>query len=227
MAAAIPTTQKRLNAEREADEAIAGLTEATEEAHLPIFLLLAERLYEVACEDRLLNTVRDPGEDRRFLDDLSSRATDEILSEGAAGDEWQRHARRGCRFPFRRQALREQIRWHLERDSRQCWLKRFGLEHECVRAKVLDSGTAPARAAEVRNPTNVVDAPISTPASCRRKAVQRILDQKGWSATDWAAEAQVDPHTAIDYLDGRTRPRQSSRVKMARALGVDVTDLPA
>jgi hypothetical protein len=65
-----------------------------------------------------------------------------------------------------------------------------------------------------------------TPSAARRKFVDPILDEKGWSALDWANEAGVAYHTASDYLAGTTNPFRSTRVKLSRALGVAVKDLP-
>jgi lambda repressor-like predicted transcriptional regulator len=60
----------------------------------------------------------------------------------------------------------------------------------------------------------------------RKVYVLPILETKGWSILDWANEAEVAYHTAADYLDGKTRPYRSSRLKMAKALGVTVQQLP-
>jgi len=56
--------------------------------------------------------------------------------------------------------------------------------------------------------------------------VQPILDQKGWSILDWATEANVAPHTATDYIAGKTSPYPSTRKKLATALGVTIQQLP-
>jgi len=61
----------------------------------------------------------------------------------------------------------------------------------------------------------------------RERFARRILARKGWSVHDWANEAKVDFHTANNYLRGKTNPYPASRLKLARALGVDVERLPA
>lgn len=63
-------------------------------------------------------------------------------------------------------------------------------------------------------------------ARARRAFVRPILDQKGWSVSQWAVEASVDFHTANDYLEGKTNPRASTRRDLATALGVSVDQLP-
>jgi transcriptional regulator with XRE-family HTH domain len=56
--------------------------------------------------------------------------------------------------------------------------------------------------------------------------VGRILDAKGWSPFELASEARLDHATVIDYLRGKTKPYPSTRLKLAKALGVAVEQLP-
>jgi ribosome-binding protein aMBF1 (putative translation factor) len=67
--------------------------------------------------------------------------------------------------------------------------------------------------------------PPPTPRT-RKEAVRKILEQKGWSVLDWANAAGVSHATAMDYLQGKTAPYKSSRLKLARALGITVDQLP-
>jgi ribosome-binding protein aMBF1 (putative translation factor) len=60
----------------------------------------------------------------------------------------------------------------------------------------------------------------------RREFVQKILEEKGWSILDWANEAEVSHATAMDYIQEKTRPYRSTRLKLAKALGVPVDQLP-
>jgi hypothetical protein len=60
----------------------------------------------------------------------------------------------------------------------------------------------------------------------RREFVESILEQKGWSILDWANEAEVAHATAMDYLDEKTRPYRSTRLKLAKGLGISVDRLP-
>jgi hypothetical protein len=60
----------------------------------------------------------------------------------------------------------------------------------------------------------------------RRDFVAPLLDAKGWSPLDWALEAIVAPATVNDYLDEKTNPYRSTRLKLAKALGVAVAQLP-
>lgn len=62
--------------------------------------------------------------------------------------------------------------------------------------------------------------------NARQLFVRPILEKKGWSVHQFAVEAQVDFHTANDYLKGKTKPNRASRAQMAKALGVPVEDLP-
>ena len=58
------------------------------------------------------------------------------------------------------------------------------------------------------------------------EVVLPILEAKGWSVFDWANEAEVAHATAMDYLRGKTKSYRSTRVKLARALGIPVNELP-
>jgi hypothetical protein len=72
-------------------------------------------------------------------------------------------------------------------------------------------------------PSKPIAADSSNP---RRDFVQPILDTKGWSIEDWALDAKVAYHTAADYLAGTRKPYASSRLKLAKSLGVQVQQLP-
>jgi hypothetical protein len=61
----------------------------------------------------------------------------------------------------------------------------------------------------------------------REEILRPILETKGFSVLDWATAADVDFHTANDYLKGKTNPYKSTRKKLADALGVPVEELPA
>ena len=63
-------------------------------------------------------------------------------------------------------------------------------------------------------------------ALSRKEFVTPLLDAKGWSPLDWALEAQVAPATANDYIDDKTNPYRSTRLKLAKALDVPVEQLP-
>jgi hypothetical protein len=60
----------------------------------------------------------------------------------------------------------------------------------------------------------------------RRKFVESLLDAKGWSVLDWANAAHVAHATAMDYLDLKTNPYSSTRLKLAKALGIPLDQLP-
>jgi lambda repressor-like predicted transcriptional regulator len=68
--------------------------------------------------------------------------------------------------------------------------------------------------------------PEPTKKISRREFVEPLLDAKGWSVLEWAVEANVDKATANDYLDNKTSPYRSTRLKLAKALGVPVEQLP-
>jgi hypothetical protein len=69
--------------------------------------------------------------------------------------------------------------------------------------------------------------PANAAASNKREAfLRRLLNGKGFSVHDWANEARVDFHTANNYLKGKTNPFQSTRKKLADALGIRVEKLP-
>jgi hypothetical protein len=82
-------------------------------------------------------------------------------------------------------------------------------------------GLADRAKAAVAAPTD-----LEVLAQVRQAFVLPLLKHKGWSVTQWAVEAEVDFHTANDYLEGQTTPRSSTRLKLAQALGVPVDQLP-
>lgn len=63
-------------------------------------------------------------------------------------------------------------------------------------------------------------------AARRRAVVEPALDTKGWSILRWAHEAEVDYNTASDFLNGLTAPHRRTRVRLAKALGIPVVELP-
>lgn len=63
-------------------------------------------------------------------------------------------------------------------------------------------------------------------AARRQALVNPILHQKGWSVHEWAQTARVDWHTTNNYFNGLRNPNRTSRGKLARALGVPVSELP-
>ncbi len=80
----------------------------------------------------------------------------------------------------------------------------------------------------LRSPAAMQQATTTAPPAQnpRQAFVLPLLEKKGWSAGDWAIEAQVSPATAQDYLASSTKPYRSTRAKLARALGVPVQQLP-
>ena len=117
------------------------------------------------------------------------------------------------------------IRWDaqqkIERTSQWRKYENIRLKFAVGESSSTQNNDKTARSAEGK-PTN------GAAGGARRKAfLQPILDKKGFSVHDWANEADVDFHTANDYLKGSTKPYQSTRKKLADALGVKVEDLPA
>lgn len=60
----------------------------------------------------------------------------------------------------------------------------------------------------------------------REAFLRPILDKNGFSVHGWATEANVDFHTANDYLKGKTKPYPDTLKKLANALGIEVATLP-
>jgi hypothetical protein len=60
----------------------------------------------------------------------------------------------------------------------------------------------------------------------RKASLEPLLAERGFSVHDWAKSANVDFHTANDYLRGKTRPHPSTLKKLAQALGIEVATLP-
>jgi hypothetical protein len=65
-------------------------------------------------------------------------------------------------------------------------------------------------------------------SSTRRQMIEPILKQKGFSVTEWASKSGVDVHTALNYLNEKTKnPDASTRKKLAEGLGINVGQFPA
>jgi len=60
----------------------------------------------------------------------------------------------------------------------------------------------------------------------RESRIRPLLERKGWSTNDWAVDSGLDFHTVSDYLEGKTRPYANTRTKLAKSLGIDITELP-
>jgi len=101
--------------------------------------------------------------------------------------------------------------------------KRFG----AVVKERITQGLAEAR-------QRVLDAPLptlpqqkrSTTADTRKAFISPLLLEKGWSILQWALEAEVAYNTVADYLSGKKNPYASTRVKLAKALGISANLLP-
>ena len=73
----------------------------------------------------------------------------------------------------------------------------------------------------------MVSSDTRTRAATRATVVKPILEQKGWTQSAFATEAGLDKNTIRDYLNGATKkPRAANRLAMAKALGIDVSEMP-
>ena len=76
---------------------------------------------------------------------------------------------------------------------------------------------------------NVTGHPVSTlgkSINTREAFVIPILKKKGLSIHGWASTANVDFHTADNYLKGKSKPYRDTLKKLADSLGVEVANLP-
>ena|SRR5579862_7008330 len=64
------------------------------------------------------------------------------------------------------------------------------------------------------------------PVNERQAFVMPIVEKKGWSIFDLAKHSEVDFHTVQSYLSGKRKSYSSTRMKLAKALSVDIHDLP-
>lgn len=74
--------------------------------------------------------------------------------------------------------------------------------------------------------TENVESPTEARKRIRRAFAEPLLLKKGWSPFDWSTESEVAHATVMDYLDGKTNPFNSTRLKLANGLGVDPEGLP-
>lgn len=66
----------------------------------------------------------------------------------------------------------------------------------------------------------------AAPGNAREAFIRPILDKKGFTVHGWANQADVDFHTADNYLKGATKPYPDTLRKLADALGVKLEELP-
>lgn len=85
-----------------------------------------------------------------------------------------------------------------------------------VHQKAVDSIQQPAQPEEKQNDI----------AKTRKAFIEPMLTEKGWSILQWAMEAEVAYNTVADYLSGKKNPYPSTRVKLAKALGISANILP-
>jgi len=67
---------------------------------------------------------------------------------------------------------------------------------------------------------------VQSETNPRRAFILPLLEKRGWSILDWANEAQVAHTTAQDYLENRRNPYPSTRLKLAKVLGVPIQSFP-
>ena len=138
-----------------------------------------------------------------------------IGSDGGAADLGMKYAHfiykdviRGRMLALWHNPIRDQIFDAITRAENEWW--------QNLRAKA--AGHAPDESPTLRDAVGV---------AARRKAiVEPLLLTKGWSILDWAGEAKVDYNTASDYLNGLTNPHRRTLVRLGRALGIPVSELP-
>lgn len=106
-------------------------------------------------------------------------------------------------------------------------LERMDAVNKQLRTELARRGKLPSRA---QNSGKKAGVEIKTANTCegneRQLFVQPILEKKGWSTHRFAVEAEVDFHTANDYLKNKTKPNRTTRTQLAKALGLPVEQLP-
>jgi hypothetical protein len=128
----------------------------------------------------------------------------------------------------------------------------YGLDNEKIREAwpyrgVLAASSTPLFASEMRemliaaswhaeflgrtarlltNSDQVVVSQVEQKAKARRTVILPILKRKGWTIPQWARAANMNQAVAYAYMNGESDPRRESRVALAGALGIAVTDLP-
>lgn len=75
-------------------------------------------------------------------------------------------------------------------------------------------------------PTQPAQTSAETRSNNRTRTVNPILFERGWSDLDLAKHAGLDFHTVKEYMRGNTNPSRFTRKKLAKALNVEVGDLP-
>jgi hypothetical protein len=107
-------------------------------------------------------------------------------------------------------------------------LERMEIVGKQLRKELARRGKLPSRAQNTSKTAEGVE--IKTANTCKRNKrqlfVEPILEKKGWSTHRFAVEAEVDFHTANDYLKNKTKPNRATRTQLAKALGISVDQLP-
>lgn len=85
---------------------------------------------------------------------------------------------------------------------------------------------APDGTAVVKHSPLITQPPEPDAQNPRQAFVIPLLERRGWSILDWASEANVSYATAQDYLADKTKPFPNTRLKLAKALGITVQQLP-
>jgi hypothetical protein len=65
-----------------------------------------------------------------------------------------------------------------------------------------------------------------TRAELRRRIIMPMLQKSAMTPTAWAKKAGYAPSIVLDYLHGQSNPRPRTRIDLAQALGIDVSELP-
>lgn len=163
----------------------------------------------------------------RHADDFEAFRTAISLERGAAETGFRaahflyKDVEGGRMLAIWHRQIQDRLQTEIKQAEHRWWQNHMAAGSGANRSQP-ESGVGEDRKAE---PTSAKPDP-EVLAAQRQAVVMPILDEKRWSMSDWADQADVDANTVTDYLKGRTLPHRRTRVKLAAKLGIRVEQLP-
>lgn len=144
-----------------------------------------------------------------------------ILAKKARIAEIERTLDRPPLTEYRGQPVHGGQNWRLQLEEER--------QHLIMAVKELEAEQKLGVFSPAQNTDKTANGEESKPASgmTRKAVLMPLLTKNNFSVHDWARQAGVDWHTADDYLNGKTKPYQSTLGKLAAALKAKVEDMPA
>jgi lambda repressor-like predicted transcriptional regulator len=166
-----------------------------------------------------------------YFDTLRDKMSDNTFARYFEQESELRHARELASIRTQSHALKwsgtdEELTATITKWYEAGWIEADSLPDALRRASshfVTPGGTPVITLLATMPQSNPGEPPSSNP---RQAFIVPLLEKKGWSILDWANEASVSHATTQDYLANKTKSFRSTRLKLARALGISIEQLP-